>query len=519
MSETGTTSAAAPDFLIVQAVTKRFGDVTVLHGISYSLAAGEVLGLVGENGSGKSTAMNILGGVLRYDSGTMTLSGRPYAPKNPREATGAGIGFIHQELNIFGNLSVADNILLGRFPLVGGGRLPFIDGRRRRVAAADALRLIGLDLDPATLASVLSPGERQLVEIAKVVSRSPRVIIFDEPTTSLSAPECERLFAVIGELQRRGIGIIYISHTLADVRRVSDRVMVLRDGVVTASAVTADLPEDTIISAMVGRPMSELFPRKGERTKTDKPVISLRNVSRPGIVRDITLDLFPGEILGIAGLMGSGRTELARIIFGVDPFSTGSISINGEAIAKASPRQSIRHEVAFLTEDRRQEGLLLDASVGINLELVSVAKPGTPAVKIVGGREARAATQRISSLLRIKTRDLDSLPVRSLSGGNQQKVVIGKWLVETPKVFIMDEPTRGIDVGAKQEIYRVITDLAEDGLAVIVISSELEELAGLADRILVLSKGMIAASFKRGPAGFDRSAIMRAAVGGEVVAS
>jgi ribose transport system ATP-binding protein len=495
--------------LSMRDVTKGFFGVTVLHGISFDLHEGEVLCLVGENGSGKSTAMNILGGILPRDGGTVVLAGADYQPRGPRDAEQAGIAFIQQELNIFPNLSVEENLFMGRFPRPGR-RLPLIAFRRLRDRARELLAAVDLNVPPQAAASALSPGERQLVEIAKALSLKAKVIIFDEPTTSLTSRESERLFALIGRLRGQGIGVIYISHVLADVMRLADQVVVLRDGHVVRRGPKAELTVDQLVTAMVGRSIATLFPDRPRRGATGPTVLEVQGVSQPGIVRGISFSVAEGEIVGVAGLMGSGRTELARILFGLDPFTSGRISVAGQPLLKPTPTACIAAGMAFLTEDRRHEGLMLEASVAANLELAALPHHARGPGALIDDRKLQSLMTAMKEQLRIKTHALEATPVKTLSGGNQQKVVIGKWLLRSPRVFILDEPTRGIDVGAKQEVYQAVSRLADQGMAVLMISSELEEVMGVCDRILVMSRGELAATFER-PA-FDREAILKAAM-------
>ncbi|MBN9022709.1 MAG: sugar ABC transporter ATP-binding protein [Rhizobiales bacterium] len=480
-----------------------------MHDIGFDVQRGHVLGLVGENGSGKSTTMNILGGVHRRDRGTILLDGVPVEPQSPREAQELGIGFIHQELSLFPNLSIEENLFLDHFPRLGAW-LPFIDRRRLRRRATEALQLVGLDVPPGTPVSSLPQGERQLVEIVKVLTRESRIIIFDEPTTSLTARESERLFEIIGRLKARGISIIYISHILGDVMRLCDDIVVLRDGQVVATAPTSGIAIDDIVRHMVGRTIDNLFPEGASAVDTTRSALALRGVSQPGTVRDISFDLHPGEVLGVSGLMGSGRSELARIIFGLDGYAEGTITVGGSPLPPGSPRAAMERGIAFLTEDRRGEGLMMEASIRDNIVLPSVPRYASPWLHLVRPMELGAKAQAIAEDVRISAKSIDRTAVRTLSGGNQQKVVIAKWLLRQPSVFILDEPTRGIDVGAKYEVYKIIRRLVAEGAAVLLISSEIEELIGMSDRIMVMGRGEIRGFHDR--AAFDREAIMRTAL-------
>jgi ribose transport system ATP-binding protein len=497
---------AAP-FLEVDGIRKSFFGVTVLHDVSFSVEAGKALGLVGENGSGKSTSMNILGGVHQPEAGTMTLGGKPYAPVDPKHASAAGVAFIHQELNLFHNLTIEENLFVDAFPR--RGMLPLIDRRAIRARTDEVLKQVDLHLKASTPVARLSQGERQLVEIAKALSRNARLIIFDEPTTSLTRPEVQRLFAIIERLKQRGIAIIYISHALEDVMEVCETITVLRDGHLAGSAPTAELTLQRIIAMMVGRSIDTIYPQRHAVAGTEV-FFSVAALSQPGVAHDISFDVRKGEIVGLCGLMGSGRSELARMIFGLDPFRTGAVSIGGKPLESPTPETAMEAGIAFLTEDRRREGLLMDFSIADNTVLASLREVAGAFGILDGGKISRVSREMAASM-RLSTDKVDDTRVKHLSGGNQQKVVIGKWLRRQPKLFILDEPTRGIDVGAKQEVYRIINGLVERGSAVLLISSEIEELMGLSDRILTISRGELTGSFDERP--FDREAIMAAAAG------
>lgn len=487
-------------------IVKSFFGVRVLKNVSFSVQPGHVLGLIGENGAGKSTLMNILGGVLTADSGRIRLAGADYAPRSPREAARHGVGFIHQELNLFTNLSIAENMFINGAPRLAG--LPLINRRMVRTRARQLMEAVDLRLSPDTLVEQLSPGERQLVEIAKALGADARVIIFDEPTTSLTARETERLFGLIERLRAGGTSMIYISHILGDVRRLCNEIVVLRDGEVVGHDTNDALSIDRMITLMVGRTIAQMYPPRAA-APTAEPVMEVRGVSQSGLVEDITFTLNRGEVLGLFGLMGSGRSELARILFGLDPYERGEIRVNGAMLEHNSPRECIQHGLAFVTENRREEGLLMDSSIAENITLTSLPSFARSRLQIIDQPRMYTAAQRISQSLRIKSGAIERETAKSLSGGNQQKVVIGKWLLSKPAVFILDEPTRGIDVGAKYEVYTIINDLAAQGSGVLVISSEIEELIGICDRILVMSNGEIQGSFER--AAFDREQILRTA--------
>ncbi|WP_102127486.1 sugar ABC transporter ATP-binding protein [Deinococcus planocerae] len=490
-------------FLEMRDISKSFFGVPVLRGVNLSLNSGGALGLIGENGAGKSTLMNILGGVVPQDAGTMTLGGEPYAPRGPNEAAARGVAFIHQELNLFPNLTVAENLFVGGFPR---DRLGFIRGREMRAKARELLAAVNLDVSPDLTVERLSPGERQLVEIASALGTDARLLIFDEPTTSLTNRETDRLFALIGRLRGEGRGVIYISHILGDVRELCDSLLVLRDGAVVAGGPMGDFTVPRMISAMVGRSLDQLYPPR-EAAPGSEVVLRARSVSQRGVVEDVSLDVRAGEVVGLFGLMGAGRSELARILFGLDGFERGEIEIAGEVQRKHTPEARVRAGMAFVTENRREEGLLMDHPVLDNLGLASLRRFATggslrPAHL---GREARG----VANALRLRAGRLEAQPVRSLSGGNQQKTVVGKWLLNEPRVFILDEPTRGVDVGAKYEIYTLVNDLAAKGAGILMISSELEELLGMCDRVLVMANGEVRAEFARSE--FDRTRILASA--------
>ena len=507
-AEPRTVPAPAP-LLTLDDINKSFFGVPVLKDVTLSLGAGQVLGLVGENGAGKSTLMNVLGGVLPPDAGMMTLGGEPYAPRSTRDAARRGVAFIHQELNLFGNLSIAENLHVPTFPRrrLGPLPLPLVSRRRMRDAAARLLREVELDRDPETPVDELSPGERQLVEIAKALKADARLVIFDEPTTSLTTREARRLFAIIERLRARGVSMVYISHRLEDVLRLCDEVAILRDGKVVGRGPTREFTLEKMISLMVGRTIDQLFAPRATKPSPE-PVLEVKGVTQPGVVDDVSFTLHRGEVLGLSGLMGAGRTELARILFGLDPYQRGTLRLGGRPFVP-SPRESVARGMYFLTENRREEGLMMDAGVDANMALVHLPRFATRGVGWVAAGRLNRAADDVAASVRLAGVAARRQPVRTLSGGNQQKVVIGKWLMGDPTVFILDEPTRGIDVGAKQEVYRIINHLAERGTAVLLISSELEELIGLCDRILVMGEGRIRDEVHSGA--FDRERIIGAA--------
>jgi len=496
------------DDLILQfcKVDKSFFGVPVLKNVSIDFPRGHIIGLIGENGAGKSTMMNILGGVVPFDGGKMLLNGQEYVPQDPASATRAGIAFIHQELNLFTNLSIAENLFIGNFPHLSV--TPFLNKARIRSKTQEYLKMVDLDLSPDITVDRLSPGERQLVEVAKALSQDASIIIFDEPTTSLTARETEKLFAIIDRLHKAGKTIIYISHILRDVQQLADDIVVLRDGEVVQVGPKQEFSIQKMISLMVGRYIGTLYPERTS-TPTEQVILEIKGLSKAGIVHDINLCLHKGELLGIFGLMGSGRSELAQIIFGMEGKDSGEIIVDGTLHTKQSPVKSIQQNMAFVTENRREEGLLMTSTVAENLGLVTLRKYVTPAAHVVRQSALIEAIRNSVSLLQIKVNDAFRSQAKGLSGGNQQKVVIGKWLMNNPSILVVDEPTRGVDVGAKYEIYSIINDIVSKGAAVLFISSEIEELIGICDRIIVMGVGEILGCFEKSE--FNREKILQTA--------
>jgi ribose transport system ATP-binding protein len=489
-----------------QDIHKAFFGVPVLQGIHLDVERGSTVGLVGENGAGKSTLMNILGGVVPPTSGQMLLDGAAYEPADPGDAERAGIAFIHQELNLFTNLSIAENFFISDFPTMG--RLPLLNRRDLNNRAREYLAMVDLDLSPDMAVERLAPGERQLVEVAKALSMDAGIIIFDEPTTSLTARETERLFELIRRLRADGKTIFYISHILGDVMRLSDAITVLRDGNLVVTGPRHEFTIDRMISSMVGRDIENLYPQR-TAPPTEELMLEVRNLSKAGISHHIDLQLHKGEVLGVFGLMGSGRSELAQIIFGLEDFDEGQILIDGRPAEKLSPTRNIRGGMAFVTENRREEGLMMEATVSDNLTIAALPEYTTRWLKRVRASAMVRSVKETVEVLSIKVNDAFRNEAKGLSGGNQQKVVLGKWLMTEPSILIIDEPTRGVDVGAKYEIYEIIDRIAARGTAVLFISSEIEELTGMCDRIIVMGQGEVLGRFERSE--FDREAIIRTA--------
>jgi ribose transport system ATP-binding protein len=487
-------------------VNKGFFGVPVIKDLSLEIGRGRVLGLVGQNGAGKSTLMNLMGGNLALDSGAMAFDGKPYAPGSARDAEAAGIAFIHQELNLFSNLSIAENIFLGAMPKRGG----LINTRALRQRTGELLREVDLDLPPDMLVERLSPGERQLVEVTKALHLDAKLVIFDEPTTSLTPRETTRLFALINRLRDAGKSIVYISHILADVEALADDVAVLRDGRLVANGPAATLPAATMINAMLGRDIDQLYPPHTSAVSSET-LLEAKRLSLRGVVKDISFGLKRGEVLGLFGLMGAGRTELARILFGLDHFHSGELVVGGQTVGHQSPHSAIASRIAFITENRREEGLMMNVPIADNIVLAAL--PRHARAGFVDQHAMLASATELAAALQIKSGSIDRQPARSLSGGNQQKVVIAKWLMAGPAIFILDEPTRGIDVAAKYEIYSIIQRLASEGCGILLISSEIEEAMAMCDRVLVMRQGEISGEFGR--TAFSKEPILRAAFGDE----
>jgi ribose transport system ATP-binding protein len=496
--------------LEVTGVRKEFPGVVALDGVALTLAPGEVLAVVGENGAGKSTLMKVVAGLYDADTGEVKLNGQPVRFRGPAEATAAGVSLIHQELNLAENLSVIDNLFLGR-EITTGGVVRMLNRRAMAERAAGLLARVGLPADRATArVETLPPGEKQLVEIARALGTNVRVLIMDEPTSSLTQTETERLYEVIAALKKADVSVLYISHRLAEVKLCADRVTVLRDGRNAGELAKAQINHENMVRLMVGRDLKQFYPKTHRSGTGGAPVLSLRNIRfRGGPETPVNLDVRAGEILGMAGLVGAGRTELSEAVFGVRPVTAGELLLNGQAHRLRSPADAIAAGVLLVPEDRRLHGLVLPESVGFNLSLPNLDRLVTAFG--VNRRRERELHQTWIDRLRVRTPSAGQT-VGLLSGGNQQKVVYGKWLARGPKVLILDEPTRGVDVGAKAEIYGLIDELAGQGVAIWMITSDMEELLGMSDRVLVMHEGRVAGELARER--LTEEAVMSLATGG-----
>jgi ribose transport system ATP-binding protein len=468
------------------AIAKSFGGVHALRGVDFDVQSGEVHALIGENGAGKSTLMRVLGGEMPPSSGEIRIDGKTTELHGPRAARAHGIAIIHQELALAPDLSVAENIFLGE--LSG-----FISWSALRHRAGELIASLGFDIDPTRRVSSLAVAHQQVVEIAKALSRKVKIIVFDEPTAVLSAQDAERLHEIIGRLRAEGVGIVYISHRLEEILSISDRVTVMKDGQVVATKAAAELTIDSMIRMMVGRPMAALFPEKSPRTIGEER-LAVRDLQAGRLVRGVTFSVRAGEIVGLGGLVGSGRTEVARVIFGADPLESGVILLDGKEAKMRSPKSAVKAGVCLVPEDRKGQGVVLDAAIRIN---ATMARLSAVVNRFGFIRQAleRNLVNELAASLKLKASRIDA-PVSTLSGGNQQKVVLAKWFHAGGNVIILDEPTRGVDVGAKSEIYGIVLKLAEAGKAVLVISSEHQELFGLCDRILVMGEGQLRGELK-----------------------
>ncbi len=469
--------------LTMKGIDKSFPGVRALDKVDLEVRKGEVLALMGENGAGKSTLMKVLTGIYTKDAGTITYEGREVTYHNPREAQADGIVIVHQELNMMGHLTVAQNIFIGREFKKG----PFIDDAKMNEEARKLFRQLNIDIDPKATMSDLTVGMQQMCEIAKAISHKAKVIIFDEPSAALTEAEINRLFEIIRELRKQQMGIIYISHRMDEIKRITDRVSVMRDGAYVGTLITDECTKDDIINMMVGRVIYE-DPKTESQVAPDAPVVlKVEHLNAGRMVQDVSFELKKGEILGFAGLMGAGRTETLRAVFGADPKESGDIYLNGSKINIKNPQDAVKAGIGYLSEDRKRYGVVLQKSITENATLACLEEY----VKgiFIDNKKERKVAKRYVEALKTKTPGVDQL-VMNLSGGNQQKIVVTKWLVNNCDILIFDEPTRGIDVGAKQEIYELMNRLVKDeGKSIIMISSEMTEILRMSDRVIVMCEG------------------------------
>ncbi len=486
-------------------IHKAFGTNQVLGGVNLHIRPGEIHALMGENGAGKSTLMNILTGIHKADDGVIMVDGKEVAFRNNKDAEEHGIAFIHQELNIWPNLTVLENLFLTNPPKTAFG---LIDYKKMKKMAQEKCEEIGIDLPLDEIAENCSVGQQQMTEIIRSLMLDAKAVIMDEPTAALTERETDRLFDVMKHLKEKGVSIIYISHRMEEVFANCDTITVMRDGQTISSRPTEETNMDQIVGDMVGRVMSEYYP-----ARTNVPgdeVLRIENFTEPGVFENISFSLRKGEILGVAGLMGAGRTEIMRAIFGVDPHKEGKIYLNGKEIQIKKPLDAIHQGFGFITENRKTEGLILDFSIANNISLPSegaLSKGG-----ILDSKKEREFSEELSKKLGVKTHSID-LPAGALSGGNQQKVVIAKWVGMNPNILILDEPTRGIDIGAKKDIYDLMNELTAKGMSIIMVSSELPEVIGMSDRIMVIHEGKLAGIIDHKDA--TQTRIMTLATGGE----
>lgn len=489
-------------------VTKYFPGVVALNGMSFQVKAGEIHGLIGENGAGKSTLIKVLTGVYQPEVGEIIVDGRHQILSNPNVAKQVGVGCVYQELNIVPELSITDNLFINSYIKKG----PLLDYATMNKKAAEVMEQLGVPINPQTICGTLGIGMQQAVEIGKSILSDARLIIMDEPSSSLSAKEVEQLMKTINMLRKKGIAIIFVSHKLEEIFEVCDCVTVIRDGQHISTKPVEEMTKDSLIADMVGRSLEDLFPKVV--AKKGEEFIRVENLNSVGVLHNVSFAARAGEVLGFAGLVGAGRTETMRAIFGVDERDSGDIYIHGKKVDIKNPRDAINHKVAFLTEDRKGEGLILNDSVLNNLHLATIDKNKKYNFFIDDKANKEVALTNVDTY-KIKTPTVETA-VGTLSGGNQQKVVIGKWVNTDADIYIFDEPTRGIDVGAKIEVYNVMNKLVKDGKCVIMISSELPEILGMSDRVIIMREGRIMGEIDREGDNFNQEDIMKAAWGGKL---
>ncbi|MDR2390790.1 MAG: sugar ABC transporter ATP-binding protein [Planctomycetota bacterium] len=486
---------AATEKLVMRGISKSFGNLRALNNLDFTLRRGEIHALMGENGAGKSTLMKILIGIHMADSGEIFLDGEPVVIASPREALARGIAMIHQELYPILDMSVADNLFLGReWKRNAMGPLSMVDRRKTRRETENLLAGFGIGISPDAAMRGLSVAETQLVEIVKAVSQGAEIIIMDEPTSAINEKEADRLFAHVERLKTSGASIIYISHKIDEIFKIAETVTVLRDGNFVASRPTREMTPELLVSQMVGREIDDIYPPPPPDRHIDGAVLEVSGLSDGYRFRNVSFQIRSGEILGMAGLMGSGRTEVAECVFGLTPKTSGETLLRGKPADVRSPRDAVLGGMALVSDDRKQKGLNLAATVGENISIVSLEECSR--LGIIDRVRERAGVDEYMKRLAIKAESADT-PAASLSGGNQQKTVLAKWLMAGPEVIIFDEPTRGIDVGAKREIYQLIRELAAQGKAILMISSEMGEIIGMSDRVIVMADGELAGTLDR----------------------
>ncbi len=497
----GKTGKESKTFLQMKSITKRFPGVLALDQVDFEINRGEVVALIGENGAGKSTLMKILSGALEKDAGEIIIDGKPADIDDPLSAFKQGISTIYQELNVLPNLNVAENIFLGKEPKLKG----MVDKKLMHHEAKKLLTSVGLDIDTNTIAGNLSTAQKQMIEVAKALSFDAQLIVMDEPTSSLTETETDTLLQIIRALKRQNVAIIFITHRLKEIFEIADKVAIMRDGEMVTTLDAAKTTQDEVIKHMVGREVDDIFAK--QEAKIGEVVLEVTDLSTEGFLKDISFSVRKGEILGIAGLIGAGRSEVMRAVFGVDKKLTGEIKINGKPVKINSTGDALKNKIGFLPEDRKEQALVLGMSVRENITLAcldTLAK-----LRFINKKKERSISEEYTNKLQIKTPSQEQL-VKNLSGGNQQKVVIGKWMATTPEILILDEPTRGIDVGSKKEIHLLMSKLAKSGVAIIMISSELPEILGMSDRIVVMHEGRIKGELLREEA--SQESIMKMAI-------
>jgi ABC-type sugar transport system ATPase subunit len=487
-----------PDFVQFRAITKTFGGVTALSEVSLSLTRGECHGLMGENGAGKSTLGKVLAGIHQPDSGELLIDGKAHSFGSPRDALAAGVAMVHQELAFCPDLSVAENLCLGRYPRKSGGLL--LDHALMRRRAEELLAAIGVTIDVSRPMHELSTAQEQLVQIAAAVGTNPQILVFDEPTSSLSATDADALFLLIEDLKKRGLTLIYVSHRMPELFRLCDRMSILRDGRYVGTLTQAEMTHDAVVQLMIGRSVTEYFPQHLDTALGDT-VLRVADLASPGKFKGINFQIRAGEIVGFAGLVGSGRSEIAQALFGLDSRATGAVTLDGKALPLGQVKASLAAGIGLVPEDRKRQGCVLGMPCRANISMAILDRVRHLGFLLDRAQEKAVATDYFQRL-KVKAASLDA-PVNSLSGGNQQKVVLAKWLARGGRLLIVDEPTRGVDVGAKAAIHELIDELARSGLAVMLISSELPEVINLSTRILVMREGRIAGELARADATQD----------------